>query len=271
LSPGPKTDFDGLIDLSSGDVGDTAAWIACIEPDYAVNNQDLPVQTASAKGHLVLGAGGFEATGLSLRLDRSALTGTVAFQPAQGSQAALLKANLRSDALDIDALPGFDRARFARNLDLNLHLDARAIKVASLGGVPADAGHIQIGLVRSGPRLALDPFKIEGLGGAAIAATAHFDSAGGKIDAKLDADKLNGATDLLKPVPAGGLALSSASFSGTLGASRAEAELSPDPANPDNVTGRAMFSAREGSGLLRQIGVPALPLDNIGTSQVTLT
>jgi len=300
LSPGAKTDFEGLFDVSSGNAGDTAAWLATIAPDYAPARQDIPVRAASAKGHITFGEGGFDATGLSLRLDRSALTGTAGFQPSRSGRPALFKADLHADALDIDALPDLDLSRPLQHFDLDLHLDARAIKVASLGGAPADAGHIQIGLLRSGPDLALDPFKIEGFGGAAIAATAHFDPSGGSLEAKLDADKLTGVADLLKrltpggwsealasradalapaklslgaqlkPGPAGGLALSSATFSGTLAGSRFEAALSPDAAQAGTVTGRAVLSAREGSALLRQIGVPALPLDNLGASQVTL-
>lgn len=300
LSPGAKTDFDGLFDVSSGNAGTTAAWLATIAPDYAPAGQDIPVRTASAKGHIAFGDGGFSATGLLLRLDRSILTGTAGFQPTRNGRPALFKANLHADALDVDALPDLDLSRPMRNYDLDLHLDARAIKVASLGGAPADAGRIQIGLLRSGPNLTLDPFKIEGVGGAAIAATAHFDPRGGSLDAKLDADKLTDVAGLLKrlapgswadalanradalapaklslgaqlkPGPDGGLALSSASSSGTVGNSRFEAALTPDAARPGNVTGRVSISAREGSALLRQIGLPALPLDNLGASQVTL-
>lgn len=300
LSPQPGTDFTGLFDVSTGNAFETAAWLGRIAPGFARPAQDFPFRTASLKGDIRLAAGGLEGSGLSLRLDRSALTGMLAFEPARDGHAALLKAALQSRALDLDTIPGLDSSTGPRDFDLDLHLEADTIKVASLGGARADAGHIDIGLRRAGAHLALSPFKITGLGGAAVDAEASFDKDGGRIKARLTGNELTGFSTLVKRLfpdqwatafatraavlaPAelsldaafkaagtSGFTLASALASGTLAQSKFDVALSPDPGG-GTVSGHAALSAREGGALLRQIGIPALPLDNLGPGDIKLS
>jgi hypothetical protein len=301
LSPAPGESFDGLFDASAGDLPALDAWLATVDPALPRLPLGFPVRAAGAKGHLALGERGIAASGLALKFGRSALTGGAGYAPPREGRPAILRADLDAQALDLDALPDLGAARAAMaDIDLDLKCDARAIKVARLGDGTLDAGHIRLALTKTGPRFALNDFRLENLGGATLDATAALDPDGGSIEARIDADRLGEAAALVKrvapgalsdafavraaalspakvkvgarlrPLVSGGYTPTALTIAGTLGATKIDAALNPDPSDATRVVAGATLATPDGGALLRQLGAATLPLKMLGTSHVTL-
>ncbi|WP_158807457.1 AsmA family protein [Beijerinckia sp. L45] len=299
-APATGRAFEGKVALSAGDLPATLAWLSTVVPGFT--RPDLPVRAVDARGNVTVGDDGIDVAALALRLDRSTMTGAVHFAAAKGSEPAALKADLRADALDLDALPDLSALRTqSAATDLDLKLDARGLKVARVGDSALDAGRLRVALTKTGGHFALGTFRIEGLGGATIDATATLDPRGGRLDATLDADRLGDAAALfhrvapsawsdalvaraaaltpakltisaaLKPIDAPSGPLPRAmTVVGLLGATKLDATLYPDPSNDKTIIATGSASAPEGSVLLRQLGIPALPLNTLGASRIAL-
>ena len=80
-----------------------------------------------------------------------------------------------------------------KDMDFAIDFSAQAVRVARLGAASADAGRIGARLSRAGDTLVVDNLAVQNLGGAALSGAASFGPAGGRGQARLDADKL---TDL---------------------------------------------------------------------------
>ena len=219
------------------------------------------------------------------------MSGRYPIQLPVGTERARLFADLSSDALDLDALPDLSGwASRSGDLDLQLALAARAVKVAPAGIGPVDAGRIALRLDRTAGTVRLDEFSAE-LGSARVSVTANLDAKTGHAQAHVEAPQLDAVADLLDHVLPGrptallkeragalspanlDIALEAAStgggallpttmaVDGTANGTRISAHLKPDrPGDLDPATtvvsAAITAEAPEASVLLQQFGVP---------------
>ena len=294
LELGSAAGFKGRLEARLGDFAQLRDWATKDEPEFAQRlsalGEALPYRNASAIGDLEASAVGFSARNLQLVVDRTAVNGAMAFTRPLGDERGRLFLDLRSDALDIDALPNLSAsADFLGDIDLSLALDATKLRVARVGGAAIDSGSLSLKVTKTGADLSLDRLSVAGLGGAAVEVRGASGPRGRWLTAQLDAKKLRDfaaligrvapgrlsrllveRADALSPAkatlearatdpsgPGGGLALDSVKAQGSAGQSQftLKAERSGDAAG--GVAATFALDAPEGATLLRQIGLKA--------------
>jgi uncharacterized protein involved in outer membrane biogenesis len=299
LNPTATRGFDGTADLAIDNVPRAMGWLAAVAPASGFKAQDIPFRSIGLAGHVVSESGALDGTGLTLELGRSSLTGHLHLSPSTGTTNAKLTADLKARALDLDTLPDIEAMRTSTSpFDLDLHLDADALKVSRVGDGAFATGHIAVALTASAGTVALTRFKADDLGGATIDASGHLDPKGATLALSLDAKRLVDAAALVRRLapgdaadalvarapslaparlaidlallPTSGDALhpSRLTVDGRLGATTVKATLAP--AADESIALDATLDAPEGSALIRQLGLPALPLDTIGRSRIVL-
>ncbi len=111
---------------------------------------------------------GFSGRNLKLTLDRSTLTGALAFKGADGAQPGRLDVDLMSDSLDVDGLPSLATGNSISDLDLSLSLRAGSLHIARVGETEIDSGSLALNLAKSGPNVTLKRLSVAGLDGASF-------------------------------------------------------------------------------------------------------
>ena len=292
--------FTGRVALSADNSARTAAWLAAIDPASPIKGGDLPAAPLAASAEVAVGAGRIDATKVALTLGRSKFTGTARLDPPSPNQPAKLAAKLSSPTLSLDTLPDLARWRRPRALDLDLELDAKTLQIAEAGQGPLSTGPIRLAVTKAGRHLALTSFSAQNLGGATVSAEGTLDPRAAHLRLDVDAANLDAAAKLAQQVapgeladalarrapalaPAkirldatwaatttGALAPTRAALDGTLAHSMLHALLAPDQAQPDAVVLTGELASPEGNALLQQLGVPAIPIDKLGASKITL-
>ena len=292
--------FTGAVDLAAGNLPVALAWLARINPTAGRGPDDLPFRSAGIAGRVTTGTAGIEASALVLRLGGSALTGAGRLAFADGSHPAKLALDLHADALDVGALPPLATLRAAAApYDVALSLDAD--KVALGGDTPLDAGPVGVTLAKDGDTVTVSRLRASDFGGATIDARGRLDPQGATGSAAIEATRLDAvaalvrrlvpraATDALAArapslAPAkltvdlamatgadGALAPRHLTIAGRAGGTDVKATLAPGgDAAGAGVTLDVTLKAPEGGALLRQFGLAALPLGEIGGSEVAL-
>ena len=242
---------------------------------------------------------GFSGRNLKLTLDRSTLTGALAFKGPDGGQAGRLDVDLASDSLDVDGLPSLTSANLFDDLDLSLSLRAASLHIARIGEAQIDSGSLAVNLAKSGPNVTLKRLSVAGLDGASLdiegasgpdstAATGHLRAdrlhdfaalvsrvapsdwsrmlvarAGELSPAAFTFDAHGGATDN------GGVpAIDSLRANGSAGETQFSVTLDPRP----NDAGRALtvsLDSPNSGALLRQLGVHT-PTSGGGRAHIAL-
>ena len=289
--------FDGRLNLAADDLPLALRWIATVVPDLHVPRR-LPARSASLRTHLVAGANGLDLNDLALGLDRSKLTGSahVAFADTGPTT---LSADLKTAMLDLDTLPDLRAMEDqADAVDLGLKLDAGAVRIARVGNGPLASGHVRLDLTAAGTHVAIGKFEADNLGGATVRASGNLDATSAALTLHVDAARLEQAAALVRQLApgrasdalvsrAGDLAPAAlevtASFSaarkklapsridasGHFATTQVEVHLAPDPSG-DGVVLDAKAATPHGGTLLRQLGLPSLPIDLVGASSVTI-
>ena len=294
------TGFAGKMTFAASNPTRTAAWLATVDPRFPIKARDLPPRDLSANADIKVADGRLEANKLALAVGRSKLTGT-AFLETPVTGTPKLTAALTSPALYLDTLPDVATwRRSGRAIDLDLHLDAKSLQVATAGQGTLATGPLRLALTKTGRHLVLDSFSAENLGGARIAAQGTLDPRAAHLSLDVDAQKLDAAARLARQIAAGDLAdafatrapalapaklklnatwaanangtlaPTAASLDGMLGATRLRASLKTDADSSDQVALSASADAPEGTALLQQLGVATLPTDKLGAGKVTL-
>ena len=293
--------FAGRVAFSAERPARTAAWVAAIDSASPIKADYLPAAPLAASATVAVGTGKVDASDLTLALGRSTFTGTARLDPPAGEAPARLEARLSSAGVSLDTLPDIARwRRPGRALDLDLALDARTLQIAEAGEGALSSGPIKLAITKTGPHLALTSFSAERLGGATITAEGTLDPRAAQLSLKVDAAKLDAAAKLARQLApgeladalyrraptlapakikldaewamnaAGTLTPTHVALDGTLGASVLHAALAPDSASPEDVGLEAELKAPEGTALLQQLGIAALPVDTLGASRVAL-
>jgi hypothetical protein len=297
---GSAPGFEGRLDASVGDARRFRDWLASGAPDLAARlaavGEVLPYRSASLVGDVDLSAAGFAARNLSLVLERSTFTGSLAATRAVGAERARLFMDLRTDSLDIDSLPNIAASGdLVSDVDLSLTLEARAIHIARLGGGQVDSGSLTLDLTKTGDDLRLDRFSIADLGGASVEATGAVDARTRRLSAKVDAARLRDFAALVRRIAPGAMsdllversgyfspakltisavgqgsggdaAPFNVTVDGAVGVTRLGAKL--DRAAGGALNAAVTLDASDAAPLLRQMGLPALSLVGKGASHI---
>ena len=208
LEYGAAPGFKGALKAKLGDIAQLRDWATRGEPEWvsrlAALSQALPYRTASASGEVAISAVAISAEDLDLTLDRSTLSGAIAYTAPVGGERARLFMDLKSDALDVDALPDLSvSAGLIGDADLSLALEAAKLRVGRPGDVGFEGGSLGLKLTKSGHDLSLEKLALSGLGGASVEASGALGPKGRWVRLALDADKLDDAATLLGRVAPG--------------------------------------------------------------------
>ncbi len=293
LEGGTAPVFHGRLTSSTRDLPGLADWLAPVLPDAAAwAKATIPARAVALDGTVDLSGVGVAARDAVIRLDRSQMAGTLTFTRAVGNDRARLFADLTSDALNLDDLPdlGGAAAGFS-DIDLDLALAARAMKVAPAGIGAVDAGEIALRLHKTAATAVLDNFSAA-LGSARVTATGRLDPDAAIMNAHVDAPQIDALAALLGRIMPGtlskGLSARAANLSpaqvdlglraarsadgsllptslmldGMLNGTRVKATLDPDaPSDLDPATALVAIDLTaegpHGLTLLRQIGFPS--------------
>ena len=300
VETGSAAGFNGRLEAGVGDLDKVADWLAPAFPNGLPAAR--PFRTFDATGQVGFSRVGFSGRDLTLRFDRSTLSGTLAFTGAVGKEPPRLFADLTAPALDLDGLPNLASMHAAKSVDLSIRLAARAIKLARIGHGTIDAGKIKLNLTKTGDDVRVTELAVDGLGGANVRATGAWTAKGGNLEAKVDAARLQDLADLLNrlaPMPAtaffvkqapalsparlalnvqatppaseSGLRLTGLALDGTVGATRLSAKVGVDPKNIENVDGSMRVDATDATALMRQLGMTVLPFAGMGPGHINIT
>ena len=128
----------------------------------------LPYRSASLSGAVEASPTGFSGRNLKLTLDRTTLTGALAFKGPDGGQPGRLDVDLASNSLDVDALPSLAAGKSIGDLDLSLSLRAGSLHIARVGEAQIDSGSLALNVAKTGPNVALKRLSVAGLDGASF-------------------------------------------------------------------------------------------------------
>jgi AsmA-like C-terminal region/AsmA family len=172
LQTGAEAKFRGDVAFASADFVLLREWATQGAPPAAAKivafADALPYRSASVSGAVEASPTGFSGRNLKLTLDRSTLTGALAFKGADGGQPGRLDVDLASDSLDVDGLPSLTSTNLFDDLDLALSLRAGSLHIARVGEAQIDSGSLAVNLAKSGPNVTLKRLSVTGLDGASF-------------------------------------------------------------------------------------------------------
>ena len=294
---GAAAQFKGRLEARVGDFARLGAWAAKDQPELARRLAAIadaaPYREASAAADVEASAVGLSARDLTLTLDRTALTGAMAFTCAIGDERGRLYMDLRGDLLDVDALPNLRAsADLIGDVDLKLALEAAKLRVARVGEASVEGGSLSLKMTKTADVLSLDRLSVAGLGGATVEARGAAGPQGRWLTVRLDADKLRDFAALAARVAPGrvarffldradGLSPAKMTLEARASGPGAIGDVALDAARADGVAGQTHFTltaqrargepgrvaasftleAPDGSALIRQFGLkaPAAP------------
>ena len=171
-TPARAPKFHGDVDFSSPDFGLLRDWASLGAPEavakVAAIGEALAYRSAALKGEVEASATGLSGRNLKLTLDRTTLTGSLAFaSPARG-EAGRLDLDLATNSLDVDTLPSLAAAKMIGDMDLSISLTAGSLHIARVGEAQIDSGSAVLKAVKSGPNITLERLSVAGLGGASL-------------------------------------------------------------------------------------------------------
>ncbi len=297
IESGAAARFAGKARAAARDLPRLAEWIGRADKDLADRLRALPFRALEFSGDIEVSRHAAAARNLDIRADRSTFQGAAAFTAALAGEPPRFFADLTSPALDLESVPNLQGpARAFQNTDLNLSIDARAVRVAGVGGAVVDAGRIRGKLTRTANRLELERLSVENLGGASLTASGLVDGDGANLSARLEAQRLVELAALVRRVAPGPLAdllndravaLSPAriDLSAQAATSHGAIELrtmrvegtargtriaiSARPAG-GNIEAEAEIASSDTPMLLRQLGVETVPIKSAPPSRLTL-
>jgi uncharacterized protein involved in outer membrane biogenesis len=307
LDGGPAPNFKGRIDARIGDTQRLSEWLTVDAPDLKARlaslSEVLPYRAASATGDVDLSGAGFVMRNLSLVLERSTFSGTLALTRPVGAERGRLYMDLQTESLDVDALPNVSASNvFLNDMDLSLAVDAHAIRVVRLGEAQVEGGSLTLKLTKEGDDLRLERLNISDLGGASVEASGASDGKGRWLSAKIDAARLRDFALLVRRVAPGRFSDALVDRSGTLspakltlsaqssdpakdfhdmaatvvlqgvaGVTRIDGKLTRADGPDGELSANVSLDAPDTAPLLRQLGVPALSLEGQGRGRLVLS
>ena len=172
LETGAEAKFRGDVAFISADFALLRDWASLGAPPAVAKvtafADALPYRSASLSGAVEASPTGFSGRNLKLTLDRSTLTGALAFKGPNGGQPGRIDVDLAGDSLDVDGLPSLTAANLIGDLDLSLSLRAGSLHIARVGETQIDSGSLALNVAKSGPNVTLKRLSVAGLDGASF-------------------------------------------------------------------------------------------------------
>ncbi len=291
LDTGAEAKFRGDVALISADFALLREWATLGAPPDAAKiaafANALPYRSASLAGAVEASPTEFSGRNLKLTLDRSTLTGALAFKGPDGAQSGRLDVDLAGDSLDVDGLPSLTSANLFDGLDLSLSLRAASLHIARVGEAQIDSGSLAVNVAKSGPNLTLKRLSVAGLDGASFDIEGAIGPDSTAATGRLRADRLHdfaalvsrvAPSDLSRMLVARAAELSPAAFTfdahggasdagglpsvaslranGSAGETQFSVTLDPRPNAAGSTLTLSLDSPNSGA-LLRQLGVHA--------------
>jgi hypothetical protein len=164
--------FRGDVDFASPDFGLLRDWASLGAPEGAGRvgaiAEALAYRSASLKGEVEASATGVSLRNLKLGLDRTTLTGSLAFTSPAGAEADRLALDLATDSLDVDTVPSLAVANMIGDTDFSISLNAGSLHIARAGEAQIDSGSVVLKVAKTGPKVVLERLSVAGLGGASL-------------------------------------------------------------------------------------------------------
>ena len=165
-------EFRGDVDFASPNFGLLRDWASLGAPEAAARvaaiAEALAYRSGSLSGEVEASATGVSLRNLKLGLDRTTLTGSLAFTSPAGGEPARLALDLATDSLDVDTLPSLAVANMIGDMDFSISLTAGSLHIARVGEAQIDSGSVALKAVKTGPNVALERLSVAGLGGASL-------------------------------------------------------------------------------------------------------
>ena len=303
LETGADPKFRGDVDFSSSDFALLRDWASLGAPEpaakFAAFAEAFATQNAALSGVVEASASAFSGRNLTLRFDRTTLTGSLAVTGPAGGGPGRLDLDLASDSLDVDTLPSLAAAKTIGDLDLSLSLRAGSLHIARVGEAEIDSGSVALRVVKNGPKVALERLSVGGLGGASLDIQGAMSPDSIAATGRLRADRLRDFAVLISRLapgewsrilvdraaelspaaltfdahgPGGGAGdaptIESMRAGGSAGETQFTIALNPQPKDSSQTLTVSLESANSG-GLLRQLGLRA-PSTGSGRARVSL-
>jgi AsmA family/AsmA-like C-terminal region len=301
---GPAPGFKGRIEARADEAQRLREWLALGAPELGAElgaiGDLLPYRSAAMVGDVDMSAAGFVARNLSLTLERSTFTGTLAVTRPMGIDRGRLFMDLRSEALDLDALPNVGASGdYFKDIDLSLALDAGTIRIARVGDAQVESGSLAIKLTKQGDDVRLERLSIADLGGASLEMSGAIDAKSQWLKGSVDASKLHDFALLVHRVAPGAVssffvdragALSPAKLTfdaqssshshdvatlpdslavqGVAGTTHIDAKLDHAVGDSGALNATISLDAPDAAPLLRQFGLSTLSLAGAGRGHV---
>jgi len=237
---------------------------------------------------------GFESPTAQITLDRSRLSGSMAYHPARGTQGGQLALNMSSDDLDLDSLP--DLTALHSTIDsLDIKLDARAMTLAQFAQGALSAGHIQLDMSRRGAATRIKTLTLDSVGGSSLSASGNFSPQASEFSAHLNAPQPGPLISLLHVLVPTPLMAAFKSRAAALSPLQLDIKAEKGENSEDMLANWRKFSLNgtladtnitlslsdkdhallhlaspHSATLLAQLGLPSLPLASSGSGEVTL-
>ena len=129
LETGAEARFRGDVNFVSADFALLRGWAGLGAPPAVAKvvafGDAFPYRSASLKGAVEASATGVSGRNLKLSLDRTALTGALAFTAPAGGQRGRLDLDLATASLDVETLPSLAAGQAIADLDLALASESR--------------------------------------------------------------------------------------------------------------------------------------------------
>jgi AsmA family/AsmA-like C-terminal region len=277
----------GKLSVESRDLARLSAWY------HAVPARPVGLRSLNLQGDLRQGPQELSITNATLVADDMRLAGSIQLTKAGERQKLTLR--LTADQLDIAKVPEIPDSGQSSNWELDLGVEARRVRYAGVG-----AGDINLRFRRESDASFLDELRISNLGGANLVASGMLSGPAPKLEARLQATRLEALLQLADRVsshPAMPLLASRASSLApadlTLGLSADDSKAGQRVltvrgnanateldvaarlhANGALADGNALFVGLKSAGpasLIRQIGLEAIPITGAGAVDLRLT
>lgn len=289
--------FAGRIQVHAKDVARLLGWV-----EGQPGGRSIRVAEArdfSASGDVSLSPNVFAARNLRVSVDRSTVQGAMRYTAPEDAARGRFEAQLISDGLSIEQVPDISTLTSAgRGLDLMLVLDARNVRVGQTTGPNVGAGRVGLKMNVDAQGVRIDTLDIADVGGASVRASGHIGETGGRLEAAVDARKVEPVAELLRKLAPGKLpamllarapvlgplklrlvaergasAADETRFTvaGTAAASRIEGVVSVGGAQgADRVSASLKADAPDAAAFLAQLGFEALPLPGFGPGRLAI-
>jgi AsmA family/AsmA-like C-terminal region len=173
----------GKLSLESRDLAKLSAWY------HSVPARPVGLRSLNLQGDLRQGPQELSISNATLVADDMRLAGSIQLNTAGERQKLTLR--LTADQLDIAKVPEIPGGESATNWDLDLGVEARRVRYAGVG-----AGDINLRFRREGDAAFLDELRITNLGGANLTAKGMLGGSSPKLEARLQATRLEALLQL---------------------------------------------------------------------------